>query len=530
MTMTDGASLDPSELDQASFELVRRGFDPLPVQRKLQHAAAVIRELRRERDVLAARVAEVEAVLSEPLEAHRVAEALGAEATQVLEAAHAAAAERAERAEREAEAIRAEALAAADTTRAEAIAAREETLAAAERDAEEVAEEGRQRGRDMVNEAQAVRERMLSDLARKRQTGRAQVEQLRAGRDRLLESLTIAQQSLDAAMKDLVDSVPEARAAAERAGLRIANEPTPTVETMEAEIEAARLVGHPLVDGIAAPGSAGDLDDEPDPAFVTAEMEALTHVDKALEPSNEAESAASEDADGDEGVDDEHAEPSGSDDLPPAEVTESEPSEPEVDVTEADEPESTGDAVDDLFARLRGDRNDDPEVESEEASQPDTESEPEPEAEQEAAVSTDPNQALRARAESVATRALKKVLVEEQSTLLDGVRRSGSDAIAVVVADADAHAAPYESAIDAAFDEIIEAVGGDAGARQAGYEQLRTVALDPVRSRLLEVAERTDDADELSDTVRGLYRESRSRRLPMAAAAAVSAVIGPAGE
>ena len=64
--------------------------------------------------------------------------------------------------------------------------------------------------------------------------------------------MTIAQQSLDAAVKDLVDSVPEARAAAERAGLRIANEPTPTVETMEAEIEAARLVGHPLVDGIAA--------------------------------------------------------------------------------------------------------------------------------------------------------------------------------------------------------------------------------------------------------------------------------------
>ena len=114
---------------------------------------------------------------------------------QVLEAAHAAAAERAERAEREAEAIRAEALAAADTTRAEAIAAREETLATAERDAEEVAEEGRQRGRDMVNEAQAVRRRMLSDPARKRQTGRAQVEQL-AGRDRLLESLTIARSLL----------------------------------------------------------------------------------------------------------------------------------------------------------------------------------------------------------------------------------------------------------------------------------------------------------------------------------------------
>jgi hypothetical protein len=526
--MTDGASLDPSELDQASFELVRRGFDPLPVQRTLQHAAAVIRELRRERDVLAARVVDVEVALAEPLEAHRVAEALGAEATQVLEAAHAAAAERAERAEREAEAIRAEALAAADTTRAEAIAEREETLASAERDAEEVAEEGRQRGRDMVNEAQAVRERMLSDLARKRQTGRAQVEQLRAGRDRLLESLTIAQQSLDAAMKDLVDAVPEARASAERAGLRIANELTPTVETMEAEIEAARLVGHPLVDGVAAPGSAGDLDDEPDPVFVTAEMEALTHIDEALEPSKEAEPAAGEDADVDERVDDEHDASSGTDDSSPVEATESESSEPEADAPEAGEPETTVDAVDDLFARLRGDRNGEPEPEFEEEPQPDAESESEPE--QEAVVSADPNQALRARAESVATRALKRILVEEQSSLLDGIRRSGSDAIAVVVADADAHAAPYELAIDAAFDDIIEALGGDASTRQEGYEQVRSVALDPVRSRLLEVAERTDDADELSDTVRGLYRESRSRRLPMAAAAAVSAVIGPAGE
>ncbi|MEO0495371.1 MAG: hypothetical protein AAF081_18340, partial [Actinomycetota bacterium] len=81
--MTDGASLDPGELDQASFELVRRGFDPMPVQRTLRQAAAEIRDLRRERDALAARLADLEAVPTEPLEAHRVAEALGVEATQV---------------------------------------------------------------------------------------------------------------------------------------------------------------------------------------------------------------------------------------------------------------------------------------------------------------------------------------------------------------------------------------------------------------------------------------------------------------
>ena len=48
--------------------------------------------------------------------------------------------------------------------------------------------------------------------------GWQQVEQLRAGRDRLLEALSVAQASLDTAMKDLIDSVPEARSAAERAG------------------------------------------------------------------------------------------------------------------------------------------------------------------------------------------------------------------------------------------------------------------------------------------------------------------------
>jgi hypothetical protein len=56
--------------------------------------------------------------------------------------------------------------------------------------------------------------------------------------------------------------------------------------------------------------------------------------------------------------------------------------------------------------------------------------------------------------------------------------------------------------------------------------QIETIALEPVRQRLADVAERVDDADELSDTVRALYRESRSRRLPQAAAAAAVAVDG----
>lgn len=670
--MATGLDFDPENFERQSFELVRRGFEPLSVQRELQRAASVVRDLQRQVAALDEQLNELQRADAEPLEARRVAEALGAEATQVLDAAHAAALERAERAEREAEAVRAEAIAAADAIRAEANADRDQILADAARDAEAVAEEGRQRGRDMVNEAQIVRERMLGDLARKRQTGRAQVEQLRAGRDRLLESLSIAQSSLDTAMKDLVDSVPEARSAAERAGMRIANEPTPTVDVMEAEIESARLVGHPLVDGVPEPGVADEPEGD-DPAFITAEMEALTHIDAALEAEAEEEAeaeagagasdvAAEPDTDvestdveaGDEPGDmsdvdtadepgDAHAdsaqdeaevfdqddaataasteepvadepddphEPERVDDSADGEAAEEGPdvdddgaelfepaddavddgadlfddtADPPVDeASAADEPvvgdpdddESVVDEAvpaadessdgfapaDDIFARLRerqaADDGDD-DVAGDEAEDPadddtmfddtaasdgaddeaalidltgDDAAEEQTGADAEAAGDgvVDPDAELIERAVSSAVRAVKKVLVEEQGTLLDGIRRSGGDAVAVVVADDDAHAEPYESAAEPALVELAEALGGtpDAATLEVGFEQIRAVALEPVRQRLLEVAETSDDADELSDTVRGLYRESRSRRLPSAVAAAASAVRG----
>ncbi|MEM9466764.1 MAG: DivIVA domain-containing protein, partial [Actinomycetota bacterium] len=597
--MAGTSSFDPSDFENASFELVRRGYDPVPVQRALQRAAEQIRNLQRERDELGARLTELESTPVESLEASRVAEALGSEAAQVLEAAHAAASEREGRAERDAatalaeasadaERIRSEAMVDASQTRAEASTARDEILDDAARRAEEVVEDGRQRGRDMVNEAQVVRERMLTDLARKRQTGRAQVEQLRAGRDRLLEALTIAQHSLDTALKDLVDAVPEARGAAERAGLRIANETRPTVEALEAEIEAARLVGHPLVDGVPSPESGDDAEPLPDPAFVTAEMEALTHLDSALEgdappgepdsepepepevpdtdlltydaePEAEPEPEPNDDPDPEPNHDPEpepepepddepepEPEPESESESDPDDEPEPEPeSEPDDEPDPDDEPEpeaadpepaetsATGenDDVGDLFARLRDARPEpepDPEPEPEPDPEPELETDPEPQPEPESGSSAieDPAAEPRARAVSVATRALKKIVVEEQGTLLDGIRRSGGEAVAVVVADADAHAGSYEDAVAATLIELAEALGGSADHIAVGFEQLRIVGLDPVRQRLLEVSERTDDRDELSDTVRGLYRESRSRRIPSAASAAVNAVVG----
>ena len=535
--MAGSSPVDPSELEQTSFEQVRRGYDPVAVQRVLQRVAEEIRDLQHDRAELQARLAEFESAPAEALEAHRIAEALGSEAATVLEAAHAAATERVERAERAGDQLRADAESDVEQKMIEAVAAREEVLADAARRAEEIVEDGRQRGREMVNEAQVVRERMLTDLARKRQTGRAQVEQLRAGRDRLLEALTVAQQSLDVALQDLLDAVPEARGAAERAGLRVVNEPRPTVEELENEIEAARMVGHPLVEGLADPASAtGPLDDpSDDPVFITAEMEALTHLEGALEaPTPEPDAESEDEADAEAAVE---PEPEDDVDMVPDDSEESEPEpEPEDDDEPEPEPEpetapesesevGEDDSVGDLFARLRDAQPEDDEEEPAPAAASEDEASPEASDDQESS-EPDPNAAMRDRVVSVVTRALKKVVVEEQGTLLDGIRRSGGEAVSVVVEDADAHAAAYEAAATPGLMELIEALGGTEADLAAGFGELRSIGLDPVRQRLLEVVERSDDADALSDTVRGLYRESRSRRIPLAAEAAVSAVAG----
>lgn len=507
--MSSDDQVDPAVLEQASFATVRRGFDPAAVQSSLRSAAAEIRRLQRLRDELQGRLAEQDAVVEDVpddrLEARRVAEALGVEATQVLEAAHGAASDRGERADREAEAVRDEAIAAADALRAEGQQQRQEIIAQAQREAEDLVEEARVRGRDMVGEAQGVRERMLRDLARKRQTGRAQVEQLRAGRDRLLDSLSVVQDSLDTAISDLVESVPDARAAAQRAGMRIKAEPELTPEQLEAEIEAARLVGHPLIEDLPEP-----TDDE---MFITGEMEALTHVDLALDAVDEPEPEP-------EVEEETEAE---------AEVFDGE-AEKETGSTSGSESEPSPEA--DIFAKLREAHDDDevgdesepevepePEPESEPESEPELEPEPEPEPE-------DPTVVAVRKAGASATRALKKVVVDEQGTLLDGVRRSGPEAISPVV-DAEGARGPYDEAIRPVLLGLAAELGAPNGIDlDAALNLVETIVVQPVHQRLREVAAATDDPDEISDTVRGLYRESRSRRVKEAADAAVSAAHG----
>ena len=90
----------------------------------------------------------------------------------------------------------------------------------------------------------------LKDLARRRKSGRQQLEQLRAARERLLEAHEAVRRTLEDATNELLVSLPEARVAAVDAGRKAEGEAEATVEELEAEIEAAREAGLPLV----APG------------------------------------------------------------------------------------------------------------------------------------------------------------------------------------------------------------------------------------------------------------------------------------
>ena len=256
----DGPGLAPEAVEDTEFATVRRGYEPGPVRTRLREAADEIRRLNALVGSLSSRVAQLEDTPTGQLESRRVAEALGDEATRVLQSASDAARERIERAEAE----------------------HHDVVGKAQATAAAIVEEAREQGREMVFEARNVRERLLADLARKRHEDRVEVEQLRVIHDRFLEALSTCRQGLEGWMEELAQAEPQAVVAAERAGQRLGAVPEPTVGEIEAEIEAARLVGMPLDrgpdeaesgDGTRADAAADTGDAEPEQAEHTGDAE-----------------------------------------------------------------------------------------------------------------------------------------------------------------------------------------------------------------------------------------------------------------
>ncbi len=287
--------MSAEEIAQRSFSGARRGVSEPEVRSFLRRVADEVAAMRQQLQERADRVAELEEKLRNPPPPteEQLLESLGAETARVLRSAQQAAedirtnaTDRADKELREAreqaDGMRSGAEEAAETRtrQAEETASRREQEAAeaaaalradAESDAagmrarasEEAAAEveaARTQGRDMLAEARAVRERMLADLGRRKAAAQAELEAMRAGRERLLETYRGAQQLLAEATAALTATEPPAAAPGDAGG----------------RPQAAANRAKPAVAGEAA--GAGDAE-VPDASAPTAGAEATVETD-----------------------------------------------------------------------------------------------------------------------------------------------------------------------------------------------------------------------------------------------------------
>ncbi len=568
-----GHGLSPEAVEKDDFARVRRGYEPGSVRARLHEAAEEIRRLNGLTGSLSDRITELEATPPEALESRRVAEALGDEATRVLQSANDAAQVQIERARAEHDRIVGEA----------------EAAAAA------IAEEARERGRNMVAEAQSVRERILSDAARKRHEHRVEVEKLRVTRDRLLEALGVFRQGLDGWIEELVQAEPRAAAAAQQAAQRVAARPEPTAAELEAEISTARLAGTAPEGGPGEEAQASGAEAAPGTAASagTAPGQGGGVAGPAAAAADSGEPETPDEHDGPEAVG-EHIDPEG---LPveparaPARAavrlydveaetgagfaSGADPQDRQAAAAPADDSPVASDEAEPasgmppagaeaIFARLRsitsqpagepGPRSaglgvtDDgaafpaavrsagaspaavraagaPEAADEYADEPDELADEYADLTGAAAGPDGPDDlvgAARAVAVGGIARRLKRLVVDEQGDLLDAVRRNGVRAVrSTIASDTGAYTRAvrvpmqdFASDIDVSIDDVdLEAAGS----------AVLSALVEPVRELLGELIEGTDDPDELATAVRSIYRESRSRRADTAAEAAFAA-------
>ncbi|MGA9276656.1 DivIVA domain-containing protein [Ilumatobacter sp.] len=181
----------PAQVADATFPTTRRGFDQAEVRAFLHTVSAELTRLTH-REVVLER--ELEAARATPdlsagqFDDETLTRMLGEETVRILNAARESSHEIREKAEQAAAQMLMEASDESIRLREEAEIEASRRRADAANDAEAEISMAKQQGREMVNEARAYRERVLSELARRRELAREQIEQLVHGRDRLMQA------------------------------------------------------------------------------------------------------------------------------------------------------------------------------------------------------------------------------------------------------------------------------------------------------------------------------------------------------
>jgi DivIVA domain-containing protein len=225
--MADSSS--PAAVATATFSQVRKGYDSNEVRSFLQDvSAALTRSQTAEADARArldTALVELESLRAKPpvpaeLDEATVSNLLGQEAARVLTTAREGAASLRARVEGEVEAARVEAEREIAKHRADGLedaarqrSAAEEEITLIRKNAAEISERdmeaAKSQGREMVLEARAYRERVMTDLARRREAARQQIEVLRLQRARLRASFSAAEAALSEIRTELADDIPD---------------------------------------------------------------------------------------------------------------------------------------------------------------------------------------------------------------------------------------------------------------------------------------------------------------------------------
>ena len=550
----------PAAVSAASFNVSRRGFDQTEVRDFLRMVSAEMARLQeRERFLESELKAMQTRGMSAPgmLDEEVVTALLGEEAARVLGTAREASSQIRLRAEEAATRLVKEA--SSDATRLreeaelEAVRRREDAAA----DAEAEIELAKQQGRDMVNEAREYREKVLTELARRRELAREQIEQLIHNRDRLLNAFERARLATDDVMTGLVSvdhDLPR-----EYINLAPTTGPVPTIVLervveafAEAEVEAEEpevieLFDHTKLEEIESEPTqvvveeivdvvidvVTVVEEETPTAEVLVEVEVIEEV--AVVEAIVEETPVAEVIETIAVVEDEKSNVVNlfSKDRPRPETSGGvNPEHPSVDKTVAPKSDANAQAVENLFARLREatvDKAASNAVSGGKVVEP-RKSTKKVEVVEETATAVVPVQpmhdagAFAKRDEVLApivvamSRKLKRVLADEENEVLEYLRgKKNALTVDAMVGEIEVHAKRYGDAIS---EDIMAAAKGAAKSAKV-TDVIPTVdvligvqLVKPLRDRLAKAIEQNGtDRVAMAKALRGVYRQWKSQHI-----------------
>jgi len=198
----------PAAVGSAQFGVVRRGFSQEEVRDFLRMVSSELSRLQERERFLESELRAMQTRgMSAPgaLDEETITTLLGEETARVLSTAREAAQQMRLRAAETAERLVREASSDAARIRQEAEIESARRRSDAVADVENEIELAKQQGRDMVNEAREYREKVLSELARRRELAREQIEQLIHARDRLVVAFDRARIAANDVVGDLAE-------------------------------------------------------------------------------------------------------------------------------------------------------------------------------------------------------------------------------------------------------------------------------------------------------------------------------------